>query len=525
MWDYASGTRSTTPGFAIHRPLHRLHHGHRVPGGPVVSPPRAARRAATDLAWDPSNRGQDVPSHRWHPRGALDGDAEGDKLSADINTEDQGHPSMRAAGPRAPHQADRHREHQVRHPGLPPAVADGSAPPSYQCWSGDIINWPSTTCPRGSGPEVLGYWYPTEEPGVIRQRLGASPSPRVRRSPSWRTCFLDYMLQPENAGGRTSRLRRLPAAAESPSTRPVSRQGRVTSPRDHRLDHRSPRGLCERPADPADHHRGRGPLQERLGDVDGRPVTATLQETDTPPPPGSEDRDPPGRIRLLWPFLALPGTVWMIVLFAVPFYGDRGGRVRRRRPRSSARRRRSGTRTTGTPRRSWRRFPGLASNGRLPRRVRADRGLRALRPGLAVHPHRLPGRVLHRSVRRAAGAACCSALILAPWWINYITRMLASINLLGEDGYVNRILAASFPRSSASPLLVAERINPAYGGHRSGLRLHPLHDRAALRDPRQDRRAPAWRPRVTWGYGTVRAPSVRRDAALCRLQGLIPRPS
>ena len=33
------------------------------------------------------------------------------------------------------------------------------------------------------------------------------------------------------------------------------------------------------------------------------------------------------------------------------------------------------------------------------------------------------------------------ALILAPWWINYITRMLAWINLLQDDGYVNDFLA------------------------------------------------------------------------------------
>jgi spermidine/putrescine transport system permease protein len=34
------------------------------------------------------------------------------------------------------------------------------------------------------------------------------------------------------------------------------------------------------------------------------------------------------------------------------------------------------------------------------------------------------------------------ALILAPWWINYLTRMLSWINLLQPDGYVNRALQA-----------------------------------------------------------------------------------
>jgi spermidine/putrescine transport system permease protein len=34
------------------------------------------------------------------------------------------------------------------------------------------------------------------------------------------------------------------------------------------------------------------------------------------------------------------------------------------------------------------------------------------------------------------------ALILAPWWINFITRMLAWLSLLQDDGYVNDVLMA-----------------------------------------------------------------------------------
>ena len=52
---------------------------------------------------------------------------------------------------------------------------------------------------------------------------------------------------------------------------------------------------------------------------------------------------------------------------------------------------------------------------------------------------RIPGRVLHGSARREA-AGLVLALILAPWWINYITRMLAWVNLLQDDGYVNKAL-------------------------------------------------------------------------------------
>src|SRR5262249_33653387 len=75
-----------------------------------------------------------------------------------------------------------------------------------------------------------------------------------------------------------------------------------------------------RPGAAADLAAGRGAVEHRLGEVQVRPVTATLEEPQTVPPPGAEDRDPPGRIRWLWPLLALPGTVWIILLFAVPFY-------------------------------------------------------------------------------------------------------------------------------------------------------------------------------------------------------------
>ena len=36
----------------------------------------------------------------------------------------------------------------------------------HQCWSGDIVN-AQYYLPEGTGPEVLGYWYPSNKTGVV----------------------------------------------------------------------------------------------------------------------------------------------------------------------------------------------------------------------------------------------------------------------------------------------------------------------------------------------------------------------
>ena len=58
----------------------------------------------------------------------------------------------------------------------------------------------------------------------------------------------------------------------------------------------------------------------------------------------------------------------------------------------------------------------------------------------ALPGHRLPGRLLHRPVRRAVEGLLLAALI-APFWISYMMRMLAWVNLLQVDGLVNRALS------------------------------------------------------------------------------------
>jgi len=75
-------------------------------------------------------------------------------------------------------------------------------------------------------------------------------------------------------------------------------------------------------------------------------------------------------------------------------------------------------------------------------------------------------------------------LLILPFWISYLMRMLAWVNLLAPDGYVNRFL------------MFTHVINSPYGfldGRSStvvlalGVRIHPVPDPAALRIARPDR--------------------------------------
>ncbi len=73
------------------------------------------------------------------------------------------------------------------------------------------------------------------------------------------------------------------------------------------------------------------------------------------------------------------------------------------------------------------------------------------------------------------------ALLIAPFWISYMMRMFAWVNLLQDDGLVNKVL--SFGGLFDVQRALADR--PARGGDpRAGVRLRAVHDPAALRRPR-----------------------------------------
>jgi spermidine/putrescine transport system permease protein len=142
--------------------------------------------------------------------------------------------------------------------------------------------------------------------------------------------------------------------------------------------------------------------------------------------------------RRLWPALALPGTFWLIALFLVPFYAVMAvafsGQIN----------------IFNEPIPAWNpldweftTFRGVIVDSFTPAGVYHEVWVRtAIYSFWALVICVTIGYPVAYYAARLAGKrrGLVLALILAPWWINYITRMLAWVNLLQDDGYVNKVL-------------------------------------------------------------------------------------
>ncbi len=143
---------------------------------------------------------------------------------------------------------------------------------------------------------------------------------------------------------------------------------------------------------------------------------------------------------VLWPLLALPGTYWLVFLFLVPFYGVMA--VAFSDPERL-------TLITQQPIPEWNplnwnfstmgdvianSFNGIYQSAWL---HTFEYTLVAMAICIVV------GYPVAYYVARLAGRrrGLLLALILMPWWINYLTRMLSWVGLLQTDGYVNDFLS------------------------------------------------------------------------------------
>jgi spermidine/putrescine transport system permease protein len=146
--------------------------------------------------------------------------------------------------------------------------------------------------------------------------------------------------------------------------------------------------------------------------------------------------DHTGATRRLWPALALPGTFWLIALFLVPVYAVMAVAF-------------SGSiNIFGEPIPAWNpldwqfaTFNQVVSDS-ISGPYREVWIRTALYTFWALLICIVIGYPVAYYTARLAGKrrGLILALILAPWWINYITRMLAWVNLLQDDGYVNKVL-------------------------------------------------------------------------------------
>jgi spermidine/putrescine transport system permease protein len=140
----------------------------------------------------------------------------------------------------------------------------------------------------------------------------------------------------------------------------------------------------------------------------------------------------------VWPAFALPGVAWLIALFIVPFYGVLAVAFGDVDP------------IFGSPVPVWdptqwdtTSFVDVLDNvfgGQFRPVFTRTLAYVAIALGLCF----VIGYPVAYYIARYGGRrkALLLALILAPFWINYLMRMLAWINLLQDDGYVNDSLQA-----------------------------------------------------------------------------------
>jgi len=144
--------------------------------------------------------------------------------------------------------------------------------------------------------------------------------------------------------------------------------------------------------------------------------------------------------RGFWHFLAAPGVLWLLLLFVVPFYAILATATGHLDPILG------NALPTWNPLR-WNSssfgyvFDGLFSRGGL-FRVVFLRTLRYVFTTVALCL--LIGYPVAYYISRLRGRLRNSMLVLLvlPFWVSYLMRMLAWVNLLQRDGYVNRVLEA-----------------------------------------------------------------------------------
>ena len=151
----------------------------------------------------------------------------------------------------------------------------------------------------------------------------------------------------------------------------------------------------------------------------------------------SAEYDTVGQPRWIWPAFAVPGVVWLALLFLVPFYAIFAVAMGQIDP------------VFRRPQPEWNPFywdPAVFG------RVLGDLfggqlGVVALRTVAYVFVASLLcvliGYPVAYFVSRKAGTWrwFWLLLILAPFWINYLMRMMSWVNLLSPDGQVNQLLA------------------------------------------------------------------------------------
>jgi len=150
----------------------------------------------------------------------------------------------------------------------------------------------------------------------------------------------------------------------------------------------------------------------------------------------ADERGAVGEGRWLWPSFALPGVVWLLILFVTPFYALLAMAMGITDP------------IFGDTLPVWNPLHwNYATFGDVLGEIFTGQlGIVFLRTlvyvAVATALSLLIGYPVAYYIARHAGRyrVLLLLLVIAPFWINYLMRMLAWVNLLSTDGYVNQIL-------------------------------------------------------------------------------------
>ena len=192
--------------------------------------------------------------------------------------------------------------------------------------------------------------------------------------------------------------------------------------------------------------------------------------------------DQPGGVwypRWFWPSFAAPATIWLLLFFVLPFYVVLSVAFGRLDPIFlTAEPVYNPVRWDTTP------FRGVVTRLFTAGSIEQETLVRTLvYVGIATAACLLIGYPVAYFVARHAKRTKTWLLVafIAPFWISYMMRMFAWVNLLQEDGYVNRFLQAIGVIDHPEQWLSGQGL---HRGVRADLRLHPVHDPAVVRHAR-----------------------------------------
>ena len=288
-------------------------------------------------------------------------------------------------------------------------------------WSGSAISaqW---YLPEGTGTEALGFWFPEDGAGTIGNDNIAIP--RNAKNPVLAHHFLNYLLDNKHGYDNFSNyVGYQPPFTRLDPDRLIAGRHRAREPEDRdraRVGFRQ--GLLP---DRADSGRPDG-MAERLGRVQGGCLTPTACV--------GEERRSDG----FWAGLALPGVGWLALFFLLPFYVILCVAFGTVDP------------IFQTPSPEWNPlawntaafefvFEGLFTSGAAFQtvfvRTLAYVAIATTLALLIAYP-------VAYYVARYGGRWKGLLLVglIAPFFISYLMRMLAWINLLQDDGWVNDVL-------------------------------------------------------------------------------------